>query len=83
MIEAAKPQGLEVRGLKRVNNGAGSDVPAGCTYSHFSRNALFNSNSLGGSGIGANPSNNRYQLVCMEVAPEPPSPQPQTLTLNP
>jgi hypothetical protein len=64
MREAAAPQGLEVRGLKRVNNGAGSDVPSGCTYSHFSRNALFNANSLGGSGSGANPGNNRYQLVC-------------------
>merc|ERR1740117_694664 len=79
MLEAAAREGLEVRGLKRVNNGAGSDVPAGCTYSHFSRNALYNANSLGGSGTGANPGNNRYQLVCMldaqaaQAEAEPPS----------
>ena len=67
MREAAEPQGLEVRGLKKVNNGASSDVPAGCTYSHFSRNALFNSNSAGGSGPGQG--NKRYQLVCIGDSP--------------
>ena len=40
--EAAAREGLEVVGFKQVEDGAGLGVPDGCSYSHHSKKALFN-----------------------------------------
>ena len=57
--EAASRDGLEVFGLKRVNDGAASFVPAGCSYSSHSKTAVFNVNAAGGRVLGSN------RLACL------------------
>ena len=57
--EAASRDGLEVFGLKRVNDGAASFVPAGCSYSSHSKTAVFNANAAGGRVLGSN------RLACL------------------
>ena len=61
--EAASRDGLEVFGLKRVNDGAASFVPAGCSYSIHSKTAMFNTNADGGDETGS------YRLTCRTVRP--------------
>ena len=43
--EAASRDGLEVTGLKSVNDGAEGLVPPGCSYSLHSMSAIFNANT--------------------------------------
>ena len=56
---AAQRSGLLVRGFRVVDDGARIGVPVGCSYSHLSKSALFNSNPAGRYGSG-------YALVCIE-----------------
>tara|TARA_B100000795_G_scaffold19004_1_gene12610 strand:- start:1135 stop:4881 length:3747 start_codon:yes stop_codon:yes gene_type:complete len=60
--EAAGKQGLEVVGYKQVEDGAGLGVPDGCSYSHHSKKALFNTK------YATNDNTGDYQLVCLVAA---------------
>ena len=61
--EAASREGLEVVGLKSVNDGEAGFVPAGCSYSIHSKTAMFNTNADGGDRAGS------YRLTCRTVRP--------------
>jgi hypothetical protein len=61
--EAASREGLEVVGLKSVNDGEAGFVPAGCSYSIHSKTAMFNTNADGGDQTGS------YRLTCRTVRP--------------
>merc|ERR1719353_680151 len=56
-------QGLHVRGIRVVDEGAEGVVPGGCSYSHASQRATFNTNPAGRSSSA-------YQLVCIEEGPQ-------------
>eukprot|EP00908_Phaeocystis_cordata_P014041 Transcript_25147.p1 GENE.Transcript_25147~~Transcript_25147.p1 ORF type:complete len:1461 (-),score=286.79 Transcript_25147:2270-6652(-) len=56
--------GRPLHGLKKVNEGTGGLVPAGCSYSHASNWALFNSNPNGRSS-------SLYELVCIKDQLQP------------
>ena len=62
--EAAAREGLEVVGFKQVEDGAGLGVPDGCSYSHHSKKALFNTK------YATNDNTGDYQLVCLVPAQE-------------
>ena len=55
--EAAKRAGVEVGGLKNVDDGSAVAVPPGCSYSPVSKMAIFNVNPAGRSS-------DVYQCVC-------------------
>ncbi len=67
-------QGLHVRGIRVVSEGAEGAVPGGCSYSSPSQRAIFNTNPAGRSS-------SLYKLVCVndglqssaaaEAAPQP------------
>ena len=60
--EAAGRDGLEVFGYKQVHHGAGLGVPDGCSYSHHSKKALFNTK------YATNDNTGDYQLACLVPA---------------
>ena len=57
-------QGLRVRGIRVVDEGAEGVVPGGCSYSRVSQRAMFNRNAAGRSS-------SLYELVCIEDGPRP------------
>ena len=58
---AAGKEGLEVAGYKREDLGESSYVPAGCSYSSRSGEALFNANAAGGTILH---SAGHYRAAC-------------------
>ena len=61
--EAAKRAGVEVGGLKNVDDGSAVAVPPGCSYSLHTMAAMFNTNAAGGDAAGS------YRLACRGTAP--------------
>ena len=62
---AANKGGLQVKGLKSVNNGERKRVPRGCSYSVEAEMAIYNKNPNGTSTHGR-----MYQLACISLSHE-------------
>ena len=62
---AANKGGLQVKGLKNVNNGEKKRVPRGCSYSVEAEMAIWNKNPNGTSTHGR-----MYQLACISLSHE-------------
>ena len=76
--EAASRDGLEVTGLKVVNDGEAGIVPAGCSYSLHTIKAMFNTNAAGRylaskAPAPARPEPTNYRLACLALPDEAPS----------
>jgi len=76
--EAASRDGLEVTGLKVVNDGEAGIVPAGCSYSLHTIKAMFNTNAAGRylaskAPAPAQPEPTNYRLACLALPDEVPS----------
>lgn len=79
--EAASRDGLEVTGLKSVNDGAEGLVPYGCSYSLHSMSAIFNANTAGRdiaseAPTPAQPGPTNYRLACLASPDGAPSTEP-------
>merc|ERR1712072_739131 len=48
--KAAQATGVEVKGLKNVDDGPAANVPYGCSYSSASKMSIFNVNPAGKGG---------------------------------
>ena len=79
--EAASRDGLEVTGLKSVNDGAEGLVPPGCSYSLHSTSAIFNANTAGRdiaseTATPAQPGPTNYRLACLASPDGAPKTEP-------